>query len=99
MSLGSGQWPQQGHLQFCGVRLKYGREAPYALAGVTFELRPGQKVGICGRTGLLPAPQQAVTLTAVRFCVPFDAHTHSMAKAVFRVSHVDNQQLLPWYYC
>ncbi|KAL0039364.1 hypothetical protein WJX79_004967 [Trebouxia sp. C0005] len=51
MSLGSDRWPQGGHLQFCGVQLKYSREAPYALAGVSFELRPGQKVGICGRTG------------------------------------------------
>ncbi|KAL0053237.1 hypothetical protein WJX82_002974 [Trebouxia sp. C0006] len=51
MSLGSDTWPQGGHLQFCGVQLKYIREAPYALAGVSFELRPGQKVGICGRTG------------------------------------------------
>ena len=53
MSLGSDTWPQEGHLQFCGVQLKYSREAPYALAGVSFELRPGQKVGICGRTGQL----------------------------------------------
>ncbi len=55
MSLGSDMWPQGGHLQFCGVQLKYSREAPYALAGVSFELRPGQKVGICGRTGQLSA--------------------------------------------
>lgn len=55
MSLGSDRWPQGGHLQFCGVQLKYSREAPYALAGVSFELRPGQKVGICGRTGQLSA--------------------------------------------
>lgn len=44
-------WPQQGHLQFCNVRLSYGQESMYALDGVSFELRPGQKVGICGRTG------------------------------------------------
>ncbi len=55
MSLGSDMWPQGGHLQFCGVQLKYSREASYALAGVSFELRPGQKVGICGRTGQLSA--------------------------------------------
>ncbi len=55
MSLGSDTWPQGGHLQFCGVQVKYSREAPYALAGVSFELRPGQKVGICGRTGQLSA--------------------------------------------
>ncbi|DBA85738.1 TPA: hypothetical protein ACH3X1_005304 [Trebouxia sp. C0004] len=51
MSLGSDMWPQGGYLQFCGVQLKYSQEAPHALAGVSFELRPGQKVGICGRTG------------------------------------------------
>lgn len=50
-SLGQEDWPQQGHLQFCGVSLRYGSGLPDALDGVSFELRPGQKVGICGRTG------------------------------------------------
>ena len=50
-SLGQEEWPHQGHLQFCGVSLRYGRGLPDALDGVSFELRPGQKVGICGRTG------------------------------------------------
>lgn len=50
-SLGQEEWPHQGHLQFCGVSLRYGRGLPDALHGVCFELKPGQKVGICGRTG------------------------------------------------
>ena len=51
MSFRAEGWPQQGHLQFCRVQLQYGQEPVYALDGVSFELRPGQKVGICGRTG------------------------------------------------
>ena len=49
--LGQEKWPHQGHLQFCAVSLCYGRGLPDALDGVSFELRPGQKVGVCGRTG------------------------------------------------
>lgn len=49
--LGQEEWPHQGHLQFCGVSLRYGRDLPDALDGVSFELKPGLKVGICGRTG------------------------------------------------
>lgn len=66
MNLGSGSWPQQGHLQFCGVHLRYERGAPFALAGVSFELRPRQKVGICGRTGRLSAPQLGCNCTCYK---------------------------------
>ena len=74
LSLGLDCWPQQGHLQFCGVHLQYGHEAPHALDGVTFELSPGQKVGVCGRTGGLmhaglPAPH--VTLFPASLCSGF----------------------------
>ena len=66
MTLGSGSWPQQGHLQFCGVHLRYERGAPFALAGVSFELRPRQKVGICGRTGRLSASQLGCNCTCYK---------------------------------
>ena len=46
-----GPWGE-GHIQFIDARLQYRPGLPEALAGISFEIRPGQKVGICGRTGI-----------------------------------------------
>ncbi|NWY02623.1 MRP7 protein, partial [Nothoprocta ornata] len=44
-------WPSQGHVEFQEVVLAYRAGLPNALDGVSFALRPGEKVGIVGRTG------------------------------------------------
>jgi len=47
----SDQWPEAGRIQFVDYRLRYGVDLPYALDGVTFDVRAKEKVGIVGRTG------------------------------------------------
>ncbi len=45
-------WPSaQGRIVFDNVRLRYAEELPEVLQGVSFEVKPGEKVGIIGRTG------------------------------------------------
>jgi ABC-type bacteriocin/lantibiotic exporters, contain an N-terminal double-glycine peptidase domain len=44
-------WPVQGTLSFEEVCLRYRPGLPLALKGLTFTAEPGQRVGICGRTG------------------------------------------------
>ncbi|KAM9856926.1 ATP-binding cassette sub-family C member 10 [Aulostomus maculatus] len=44
-------WPQQGWLEFRSVVLAYRDGLPNALDGVSLMVRPGEKVGIVGRTG------------------------------------------------
>lgn len=44
-------WPKDGKLAFENVCLRYRPGLPLALNGLTFTLTPGQRVGICGRTG------------------------------------------------
>lgn len=44
-------WPEQGWLEFRGVVLAYRDGLPNALDGVSLVVRPGEKVGIVGRTG------------------------------------------------
>uniref|UniRef100_A0A671TU71 ATP-binding cassette, sub-family C (CFTR/MRP), member 10 n=1 Tax=Sparus aurata TaxID=8175 RepID=A0A671TU71_SPAAU len=44
-------WPDQGRLEFRGVVLAYRDGLPNALDGVSLVVRPGEKVGIVGRTG------------------------------------------------
>ncbi|KAF8312074.1 P-loop containing nucleoside triphosphate hydrolase protein [Clavulina sp. PMI_390] len=44
-------WPQHGSLVFKEVTFKYRDDLPLALKGISFVVRGGQKIGICGRTG------------------------------------------------
>ncbi|KAK2817485.1 hypothetical protein Q5P01_025676 [Channa striata] len=47
----SSAWPEQGCLEFRAVVLAYRDGLPNALDGVSLVVRPGEKVGIVGRTG------------------------------------------------
>uniref|UniRef100_A0A665UD07 ATP-binding cassette, sub-family C (CFTR/MRP), member 10 n=1 Tax=Echeneis naucrates TaxID=173247 RepID=A0A665UD07_ECHNA len=44
-------WPERGLLEFRGAVLAYRDGLPNALDGVSLVVRPGEKVGIVGRTG------------------------------------------------
>jgi len=44
------EWPLSGRLQFDDVALRY-RDGPLVLQNVSFCVEPGEKVGVCGRTG------------------------------------------------
>ncbi|KAF5370913.1 hypothetical protein D9615_009789 [Tricholomella constricta] len=44
-------WPAQGQISFTNVELAYREGLPLVLKGVSFEINPGEKVGIVGRTG------------------------------------------------
>ncbi|KAH7388905.1 ABC transporter [Cadophora sp. MPI-SDFR-AT-0126] len=45
------QWPAQGHLTFEGVSASYGSHTAPVLNNINMSVLPGQKIGICGRTG------------------------------------------------
>ncbi|KAF4318411.1 hypothetical protein BBO99_00002840 [Phytophthora kernoviae] len=44
-------WPEQGKINFVNVCVKYDPLASPVLHGVSFTVKGGEKVGICGRTG------------------------------------------------
>ncbi|KAG8779497.1 hypothetical protein FRC16_003410, partial [Serendipita sp. 398] len=44
-------WPVHGSVVFDKVELKYGENLPSVLKKISFTIKPGMKVGICGRTG------------------------------------------------
>ncbi|PTB70684.1 P-loop containing nucleoside triphosphate hydrolase protein [Trichoderma citrinoviride] len=45
-------WPHQGHIVIRDLEASYDEDGGIkALDGVTLEMKPGEKVGICGRTG------------------------------------------------
>ncbi|KAI7489964.1 multidrug resistance-like protein [Hortaea werneckii] len=45
------RWPDQGCVEFKTYSGSYGSTSPLVLKNVSFTIRPGQKVAICGRTG------------------------------------------------
>ncbi|KAG4434582.1 hypothetical protein IFR05_009938 [Cadophora sp. M221] len=45
------QWPARGHLTFEGVSASYGPDSAPVLNNINISILPGQKIGICGRTG------------------------------------------------
>lgn len=44
-------WPQQGQIEFKNVSLSYRKGLPNVLKGLNFNVKGGEKIGICGRTG------------------------------------------------
>ena len=45
------KWPSEGAISVERVDMRYRDNTPLVLKGVTFEVKGGEKVGICGRTG------------------------------------------------
>ncbi|KII85519.1 hypothetical protein PLICRDRAFT_319144 [Plicaturopsis crispa FD-325 SS-3] len=44
-------WPDKGQIEFRDVQLAYRKGLPLVLKGVSFDVKPGEKIGIVGRTG------------------------------------------------
>lgn len=48
---GPAEKPKQGRVEFKDVELRYRDNLPLVLKGLTFDVQPQDKVGVCGRTG------------------------------------------------
>ncbi|KAJ3317962.1 Multidrug resistance-associated protein 1 [Boothiomyces sp. JEL0866] len=44
-------WPENGHIQVRNLQFRYLPNLPLVLKDLSFDIQPGQKVGIVGRTG------------------------------------------------
>uniref|UniRef100_A0A7S1JR02 ABC transporter domain-containing protein n=1 Tax=Vitrella brassicaformis TaxID=1169539 RepID=A0A7S1JR02_9ALVE len=44
-------WPQQGAIEFKNYQMRYRPGLPLVLKGINLSIRPGERVGIVGRTG------------------------------------------------
>ncbi|KAJ2096779.1 Transporter of the ATP-binding cassette (ABC) [Coemansia sp. S100] len=45
------EWPRSGCVEFKNLSVKYGADQNYALKNLNVTIRPGEKIGIVGRTG------------------------------------------------
>jgi ABC-type multidrug transport system fused ATPase/permease subunit len=61
------EWPSQGGLRFEKLQMRYRSELPLVLNGISFEVQPGHKVGICGRTG---SGKSSLLVALWRLCEP-----------------------------
>lgn len=48
-------WPEQGVLTFDDVTVRYREGLPHVLRNVSFSIKPNEKIGIAGRTGIIQA--------------------------------------------
>ncbi|KAL1304382.1 hypothetical protein AAFC00_003383 [Neodothiora populina] len=44
-------WPSKGGVEFIGYSTRYREDFDFVLKHITFKIRPGEKVGVVGRTG------------------------------------------------
>ncbi|KAF7166876.1 hypothetical protein CNMCM5623_000430 [Aspergillus felis] len=56
-------WPHNGEIEVTDLSVSYGPDLPPVLQELTFTLRPGERVGIVGRTG---AGKSSLTLALLR---------------------------------
>jgi ATP-binding cassette subfamily C (CFTR/MRP) protein 5 len=63
----AGDWPQKGEITFSGVKMRYRHGLPLVLKGLTFSVRPREKIGIVGRTGA--GKRYSLFLPIVRYAI------------------------------
>ncbi|CAO1637053.1 unnamed protein product [Jaminaea pallidilutea] len=64
------KWPAQGRVQVKDLSLRYAPDLPPVLHGISFDARPGEKIGIVGRTG---SGKSTTALAFFRFVERFDS--------------------------
>ncbi|KAI9982474.1 hypothetical protein PInf_008418 [Phytophthora infestans] len=63
----SPEWPRCGSIVFENVTLQYRRDLPIVLKSVSFSVKSGEKIGICGRTGSGKSSLMSVLFRVVEF--------------------------------
>ena len=48
----SEEWPKKGEIKFENVSFSYDRGLPNVLKNLTFTIKPSEKIGVVGRTGI-----------------------------------------------
>ncbi|KAF9891097.1 hypothetical protein FE257_005032 [Aspergillus nanangensis] len=66
-------WPTRGEVEISDLHVSYAPHLPPILKGLTFSVRPGERVGIVGRTG---AGKSSLTLALLRFLEPQSGSIH-----------------------
>ncbi|KAK8437180.1 ABC bile acid transporter [Phyllosticta citricarpa] len=66
-------WPSEGRLEVSNLVVSYAADLPPVLKGVSFSVRPNERVGVVGRTG---AGKSSLTLALFRFLEAREGSIH-----------------------
>ena len=61
-------WPTKGSVDFSHYSTRYRSELPFALHDIDLKIRPGEKIGIVGRTGAGKTSLTAAMFRALEAC-------------------------------
>lgn len=75
-------WPEKGHIKCEDLSIRYAPDLPDVLHDLNFEIQPGEKIGILGRTG---SGKSTLALSFFRFVEP--------TKGRFLIDGVDISQI------
>ncbi|XP_034250693.1 multidrug resistance-associated protein 5-like isoform X1 [Thrips palmi] len=64
-------WPNEGRIHFQNVSMSYHKNLPNCLHNVNFSIKPGEKIGIVGRTG---SGKSSLTAALFRLIEPNSGH-------------------------
>jgi ABC-type multidrug transport system fused ATPase/permease subunit len=64
----SADWPDQGNITLCNLRMKYRPETPLVLKGLNVSISAGERIGVVGRTG---SGKSSLLLTLLRLVEPY----------------------------
>lgn len=76
-------WPVHGKIEFRNVSLKYDKDLEKVVTNASFIINPGEKVGICGRTG---SGKSSLTLSLFRMIDICEGEIYIDEKDTKRVS-------------
>ncbi|KAI1293280.1 Canalicular multispecific organic anion transporter 2 [Mortierella claussenii] len=79
----NGKWPTRGHIVFKNYSTRYREGMNLVLKNVSFEVQPGERLGIVGRTG---AGKSSLTLALFRIVEAANSH---WAKASYNLTDQD----------
>jgi len=82
-------WPQNGKITFSDVYMKYRENTDHIVKGLTFEARPGEKIGCIGRTG---AGKSSIIQILFRM-VEIDRVGKDEALSYLKIDDVDTKSL------
>ncbi|KAF9556671.1 metal resistance protein YCF1 [Agrocybe pediades] len=77
-----GEWPSKGEVEFCNYSTRYRSGLDLVLKNINLQIKPGEKIGVCGRTG---AGKSSLLLALFRIIEP--AHGTILVDSV-DISHI-----------